>query len=346
VATKKAKMAVMKNAASKKFDEKGVARVPAGQPGGGQFASSGSGGKASTKLSPGDLADYLIANQHDNNTEKLYTLAAKAWKEDEALHAAYADSYKLASAIDDELVFKISPEGKKAAAAKLKVDKAAAMAKQEAVKKAIEREAEKLSEADEKKQWGEVKNKGEEDIAEHFAKMAGIHFLDKDMRMKGAPPPDKKGFAGLCLYTRHGDQRMNGLLRTGKAPQGNDEKVKMMVESAVHGLNQLPDHSGVVHRGMVIDNDIADKYQEGLVIQEKGFTSTSKKIGVAEGFSKPKEWKTAVIMSITSKKGKDISNLSEYKFEEEVLFPPNTKFRVKSRKSDGLRTLIELEEVD
>lgn len=72
----------------------------------------------------------------------------------------------------------------------------------------------------------------------------------------------------------------------------------------------------------------------GSIYKTTNLTSTSKNILVADGFyaeaSEGKNNKNVSIMEfhLTGKSGVDVSSLSEYEYEEEVLLPPNTTFKI------------------
>jgi hypothetical protein len=122
---------------------------------------------------------------------------------------------------------------------------------------------------------------------------------------------------------------------------------------------------GQTYRGMKITDDNLHQYKIGSLIMTKSFSSSSKKEKVAhkflEGSYRPNEEHTSFIKFSAiciynirnPRTGLDISQLSEYEEEEEVLIVPYSAFRVVNIKLDpnahggkGIRARIELEECE
>lgn len=81
-------------------------------------------------------------------------------------------------------------------------------------------------------------------------------------------------------------------------------------------------------------------YQPGTVVTESAFTSTSTNPAVAQSatFSGNTEFR------IMSSSGRDVSSVSRYANEQEILFPPGTQFYITNRTVDPQtgRTIIEM----
>lgn len=126
------------------------------------------------------------------------------------------------------------------------------------------------------------------------------------------------------------------------------EEISTMLEKA---LDRLPKYDGTVYRGMSLmpKDPLLKTFEDvssGDEIKFPSFTSTSKDKSRAEGFVK-KILGEGVFFEIQPKSGSDISGLSLYPEENEVLFKRNTTFEVLSNefdKKEGIR-IIKLKEV-
>ncbi|CAF4604711.1 unnamed protein product [Rotaria sp. Silwood1] len=93
-------------------------------------------------------------------------------------------------------------------------------------------------------------------------------------------------------------------------------------------------YSGITYRGMQITLKDLEKYKVGVALTNKTFQSTSKLRKVAEHFAhreKPRLESVRIIivyLIVDQKSGLDISSISEYPDEEEVLMVPGTCFKV------------------
>eukprot|EP01124_Arcella_intermedia_P026772 TRINITY_DN5111_c0_g7_i1.p2 TRINITY_DN5111_c0_g7~~TRINITY_DN5111_c0_g7_i1.p2 ORF type:complete len:112 (-),score=34.15 TRINITY_DN5111_c0_g7_i1:9-320(-) len=68
-----------------------------------------------------------------------------------------------------------------------------------------------------------------------------------------------------------------------------------------------------------------EEYKTGKVVVWRAFSSSTKKINVAIDFIKGKK---GTLFMINSKTSREISDFSAMKSEEEVLFLPNTTFKI------------------
>jgi hypothetical protein len=82
----------------------------------------------------------------------------------------------------------------------------------------------------------------------------------------------------------------------------------------------------VVRRANLTDEQVEQMFPEDGVHTDKAFVSSSTKL--QPGFSGNAE------INIESKNGVDISSLSEYPNEKEVLFKPDSAFKVESKTYD------------
>ncbi|WP_258007211.1 ADP-ribosyltransferase domain-containing protein, partial [Xanthomonas citri] len=92
--------------------------------------------------------------------------------------------------------------------------------------------------------------------------------------------------------------------------------------SALHSLPEEYSYQGTVFTGEnQLTNWVAERYQEGRETTDRRFFATSE--------TKEASWQaTSIEWETNSVNGKRISMFSERQDEEEVLFPPGTRFLV------------------
>jgi len=98
------------------------------------------------------------------------------------------------------------------------------------------------------------------------------------------------------------------------------------------GLEKLPKYTQTTYRRASLTPEQFKAYEVGKVVEERGFTSTSKNQGT---------WSGDYSYTIHGKNGRDVEKLSSHPSEAEVLFKSGSRFFVKSVKGNH----IELEEV-
>lgn len=104
------------------------------------------------------------------------------------------------------------------------------------------------------------------------------------------------------------------------------EQYKFM-KSLNSALDKLPAHEGVTYRKAPSNAVDLSLYQPGKVVEERGFTSTSKNKGT---------WHGDVQYTIHGKSGRDIQKLSSHPGEAEVLFKSGTRFYVESKQGNHI----------
>ncbi|MGW4525932.1 WXG100 family type VII secretion target [Amycolatopsis sp. NPDC004378] len=129
----------------------------------------------------------------------------------------------------------------------------------------------------------------------------------------------------LDHYTGMAHQDLNQALWQGdSAALGRmDPEIREMVS----GLNKLDPYVGEVHRGIEIGDmtTFLDRYRVGTVVQEPAFTSSDAAVAYSGN----------VQMTIESTTGRDISWLKDPSVgQQEVLFPPGSRFEVLDRQLD------------
>jgi hypothetical protein len=153
-----------------------------------------------------------------------------------------------------------------------------------------------------------------------------------------AAPLTTEHLSTVADYTGLGHEDLNSALRNGTMDASQQAQVQALNEA----LEKLPPHHGPVFRGTHLPDDELARYQPGVVVTERAFVSTSMDPGVARfaAFAGNVEFK------ILSSTGRDISSISMFPSEREVLFPTGVQFYVLDRKSDPQtgRTIIEMVE--
>ncbi len=123
--------------------------------------------------------------------------------------------------------------------------------------------------------------------------------------------------------------------KRGKLPKALGEEYAHYTKTIIAGLAKLPNYRGKVTRGTTLPESELAKLKPGKVWTPKGFTSTS----TGKAFGGPHRLK------IQSRTGKEVSWISRHAHEKEVLFKPNTKFRVVYREKRGSVVEIGLKEI-
>lgn len=155
-------------------------------------------------------------------------------------------------------------------------------------------------------------------------------FLREDIRL----------FSAVASYCGNDNEEINWALRNGTPLQ---DKQASFVETACAALKRLPDHAGIVARGVDLTpdklNQCLEKYQPGQTITEPTFLSTSA--------TSTEHFYGNALFVINSRHGKNVSELSgNFQTDgKEVLFPPGTQFKVVERQQVGEQTVIFMDEV-
>ncbi len=138
----------------------------------------------------------------------------------------------------------------------------------------------------------------------------------------------------VYAYSRQDYADINAGLRGQDPEQLAAYRAQIAVTNSA--LAKLPAARGSVFR-RVSAGDWLDDYQEGAVVTEKAYTSTSNDFDTMLGHA----GKGSVEFVMRSRTGRDITQLSgKGELENEVLFTPGTRFRVTSRKVDDDGTVV------
>lgn len=137
-------------------------------------------------------------------------------------------------------------------------------------------------------------------------------------------------------YTGLGYRDLNDALR-GNAVEASH---LARIEAIKNALQKLPPYRGPVVRGTDLPPEVLAEYRPGEVITEKAFLSTSTNPAVARSTA----FSGNVEFRIFSNTGRDISSVSLFPGEGEVLFPPGSRFYVAGKTVDPLtgKTIIEM----
>jgi phage-related protein (TIGR01555 family) len=119
----------------------------------------------------------------------------------------------------------------------------------------------------------------------------------------------------ISAYTGSHYGPVNAQLRNGAITKQNYAYAKRLDKA----LRKLPASKGTTYRKANLPADVAAKYQPGMIIAERAFTSSSKQSHV---------WQGEYRYEIEGKSGRDVQKISTHKSEAEVLFPMNTHFEV------------------
>jgi hypothetical protein len=137
-------------------------------------------------------------------------------------------------------------------------------------------------------------------------------------------------------YTGSGHGDLNEALRS----HALDASQRARIDALNRALQKLPTYEGPVVRGSDLTPEVLARYRPGEVITEHAFLSTSLNPAVARSSA----FAGNVEFRIVSKSGRDVSLVSKYPWEQEILFPSGTEFYVLGRDVDSMtgRTIIDM----
>jgi hypothetical protein len=121
-----------------------------------------------------------------------------------------------------------------------------------------------------------------------------------------------------------------------------DASQQTRVDALNRALDKLPPHNGPVFRGTDFPPEVLAQYQPGAVDIESAFLSTSMDLGVAQSTA----FAGNVEFRILSKTGRDISLISMFPSEREVLFGTGVPFYVIDRRPDHVTGRIVIEMIE
>ena len=217
----------------------------------------------------------------------------------------------------------------------------AAAAAQAKAKEAQEKvAAEKAAKVEKEKKEMEAKFAADPELKTHYEAMEAL-FGGKDAGQAYLTHAEKKvKSAGLSKVMTPADALpiiaysgshytdVNSELRRGTMTVAQFKFMK----SLNAGLEKLPKYEKTTFRKADLTPEQFKAYVPGHIVEERGFTSTSKNQGT---------WSGDYQFTVHGKSGRDIEKLSSHPGEAEVLFKSGSRFHVKAVKGNH----IELEEV-
>jgi len=147
----------------------------------------------------------------------------------------------------------------------------------------------------------------------------------------------------IYKYSNDGFESLNENLR--KTNGKNDSEFGKLLNSA---LSKLENYIGLVFRGVNLTENEINKYiaanKDDNILIEPTFISTSKSRLIAM------EYRGNTLFRIFSKRGKEIEKIAKFgahnpQNEREVLFKPNSGFKVLEIINESNYTLITIEEI-
>ena len=141
--------------------------------------------------------------------------------------------------------------------------------------------------------------------------------------MKSAMLTDDQVGALYGYTTNEGYTALNPALR-GQTPL--TPELEAFAAHAKDGLSKLPPYKGLSYRGInSLPEEVLAKNQPGNIVSDGAFMSTSSN----------EPFQGNILIKVNGASGRDVAFLSEYPLEAEVLYPPDTQFKVIERIDDG-----------
>lgn len=131
------------------------------------------------------------------------------------------------------------------------------------------------------------------------------------------------GAAPIIAYSGSHYVALNSHLREGKMSKTQ----WAFTQSLNAGLDKLPKHTETTYRKATLNANQLALYEPGMIIEERGFMSTSKNQGT---------WSGDTQFIVHGKSGRDIQKLSSHPSEAEVLFKSGTRFEVVSKSGNTI----------
>jgi hypothetical protein len=141
------------------------------------------------------------------------------------------------------------------------------------------------------------------------------------------PTLTKDDVLGAYDYTTGSYVEMNNYLRDLSNP-GDIPGLEQRIEATTTALSKLPPVPGTTYRGVEMFPGLLDQFEVGKTWSDPAFLSSSLSPTTANGFG------PGVRFTLEGRSGVDVSAISAYRHEAEVLFQRGTKFDVMSKVRD------------
>lgn len=158
-------------------------------------------------------------------------------------------------------------------------------------------------------------------------------------------PEEKAACTNYSVFA----EAVNGALRAGQPPTSPIEKHALSVLDSAIRKSAAPTDM-VVFRGIHSAQDPLTHLKPGVVIQDKGYVSTTSSRDIASEFAHQEHTgkldpsSTRVIVRIKVPRGHAAAPIpSTYKFEHEYVLPRGTKFKINSVAKEGADTVVDAE---
>ena len=149
-------------------------------------------------------------------------------------------------------------------------------------------------------------------------------------------PSDIKGVYDYT--TDPGYDTMNPYLRGSSHPSPLDVgSIEARIDHTTSGLSKLPAEPGRTYRGVTLNENFLDTFKVGEKWHDDSFMSSSKNPNVAETFAKQagQKGETPGIITVDGLTGSDVTSISRFQHEAEILFQRSTEFEVVSKFQDA-----------
>mmetsp|Transcript_1913 Transcript_1913/g.5264 ORF Transcript_1913/g.5264 Transcript_1913/m.5264 type:complete len:404 (+) Transcript_1913:72-1283(+) len=155
----------------------------------------------------------------------------------------------------------------------------------------------------------------------------------------------KRELKALEQYTRKLYVKINRALRGFEDPSKGTQRLIDELKSCLRKFQSAgKTSSATTYRGcLCLPQALVDTWKEGGIFQDSAFFSTSTKRQTATSFAP--EFLSSVLFTVRGTSGVSISDFSSHGEEAEVLFSPNTMFRIRQIETVGEATRVELEEI-
>lgn len=148
----------------------------------------------------------------------------------------------------------------------------------------------------------------------------------------------KEELTAVSNYTDY-QSDVNRLIRENLIDSPREKKGKKEYRNLLSALRKLHKFEGEVYRGDVLDQETVNKFKKGVLLSTKQFASTSRSKSFALGYAVDEDeldpsTDIPVLFKLIGTSGANVAGVSSEGYDgAEVLFPPNTLFKIIEVKS-------------